>query len=88
MRGEIQCAKFYDPAEDGVPACPIHLDSSPLVPLELLANNSDPPQPFDVRHAVPAGNDQPERGSVLRRQRRPVHLVRQHDLFVHCFGKG
>ena len=50
---------------------------------EGLVDDGDRPQPLDVRHPVPARDDEPERVAVLRRQRLAVdrpgeqHLVAQ-----------
>ena len=55
-----------------------------LVPRERLRRHGDLGQPLDVGHAVPAGNDEPEREAVLRRQRSAVHLVRENGAALEC----
>ena len=44
-----------------------------LLALIGLIQHLDAVEPFDARHAVPAGHDQAQRKAVLRQQRRPVH---------------
>src|SRR5215813_5674820 len=51
-----------------------------LITLEPLRQRLDPNQPLDVRHPVPAGNEQPQRGAVLRLERATVHLVGEENL--------
>ena len=51
-----------------------------LVPLEGPVEQLDPLEPLDVRHPVPARNEQAQRETVLRRQRRAVHLVGQEHV--------
>ena len=53
-----------------------------LVALELAGDRGDRAQPLHVRHPVPAGDDQPHRETVLRQQRRAVHLVGEQDVFA------
>ncbi len=51
-----------------------------LVPVERLVEHPDPRQPLHRRHPVPAGDHETQREPVLRRQRRPVHRMREEDL--------
>ena len=51
-----------------------------LVAGERLVDGRDRRQPLHVRHSVPARNKQSKRESVLRQERRAVHLVREQDV--------
>src|SRR6266550_5448248 len=44
-----------------------------LEPLEPVRNGFDPGQPLHARHAVPAGDEEPQRRAVLREQGLAVH---------------
>src|SRR3954447_3428902 len=56
--------------------------ASLLVAAERAVDDFDAVQPLDARHPVPAGDDEPKREAVLRRERLPVHLVRQQHLLA------
>src|SRR3979411_1773057 len=45
-------------------------------------------QPFDMRHAVPAGDDKAQRKPMLRSQRLAVHLVSDEDFIATRIGHG
>src|SRR5581483_648428 len=51
-----------------------------LVAVERPLEDGDPLEPLHVRHAVPAGDDEPQRGAVLRRKRRAVQVVGEQDV--------
>ena len=51
--------------------------------LEGLGDRGDRPQPLDRGHAVPLGDDEPQREAVRRRQRVAVHGVGQQDVAGH-----
>ena len=64
------------------PACPgssgprpVAVGDGLLIAVERRRDGIDARQPLDLRHAVPAGNQQAERETVLRLERPPVHLV-------------
>jgi hypothetical protein len=51
-----------------------------LVSGERLGDDRDPRQPLDLRHPVPAGDDQAEREAVLGEERAAVHPVGEEDV--------
>src|SRR5205807_9811415 len=57
-----------------------------LVPTEWLGDDGDASQPLDIGHAIPAGNDQPQRKAVLRRQRMTVDGVGEEDVLIERVG--
>src|SRR5918996_3234553 len=61
-----------------IPAEPVGV--ALLVAVEGLVDHVDAREPLHARHPVPAGNEQPERKAVLRRERHPVHLVREEHV--------
>ncbi len=58
-----------------------------LVAMEAAIQQGDAAKPLDVRHSVPARDDQPEREAVLRRERLPVDLVCEQDLVAAAIGE-
>ena len=61
-----------------------------LVPVERLVDERDAREPLHAGHPVPAGNDEPKREPVLRRQRHAVDLVREERIASeqHLEGKA
>jgi hypothetical protein len=59
-----------------------------LPALERLVDDGDRLEPLDVRHPVPAGDDEAEREAVLWRQRLTVDLVREQHLVAERLGDG
>jgi hypothetical protein len=40
-------------------------------------------EPFHVSYTIPTGNDQPDRGTLVQRERRSVHLIGDQNLRPH-----
>src|SRR5262249_33921338 len=49
---------------------------------ESLRDCGDAPDPFDARHSVPAGDDEPARRAVLGRERGAVQLEGEEHVWV------
>ena len=59
-----------------------------LISAKWAVDERDGMQPLDVRHAVPAGDDEAQRKPVLGGQRPAVHLVGQEGLVTTRLGEG
>jgi hypothetical protein len=58
-----------------------------LIAGERLGQHRDAREPLDVGHPVPAGDDEPQRVAVLRRQRPAVQGVGEQHLVAHRLGE-
>jgi len=56
------------------------IGSGVLIPAERGVENRDPSEPLHLGHAVPAGHQQAQRGTVLRRERLAVHGVHEQHV--------
>src|SRR5260370_26497033 len=57
-----------------------------LITGESLTEYGDRAKPLDLGHPIPAGDDEPDRETMLRGQWLPVHGVREQDFIPATFG--
>ena len=56
-----------------------------LIANKPVIKHRDRAKPLDMGHPIPAGHDEPDRETMLRRQWLPVHCVREQDFVATAF---
>src|SRR5207245_7922981 len=65
----------------------VHIPAELVVTAKRLLENLEPLEPFHAGHAVPAGDDQPDRRSVLWEDRPAIHLEAEECVRVPRLGE-